>query len=110
MSDCYGRSPADVPAGLTRQEWERLRRFNATRLRQDLLEFAFGPEPIKAGVLAALWSLGCPLSLVIAVAVCSLMIYGGLCHHDAQRLAEAKRIAAKMQRSAVVTPGTEPGV
>src|SRR5262245_57526052 len=99
MTDYYGRSPADVPAGLTAPEWAFLCRFNATRLRQDVLEVALGPEPIKAGALAALWSLGCPPGIVLALAMALLLAYAALCRYDQGRLRETKRIAAKMSRA-----------
>jgi hypothetical protein len=96
MIDFYQRSLADVPVGVTAGEWEVLHRYNGTRLRQEVLEFAFGPEPIKAGILTGLWYLGCPLSIVLAAACASVAVYTVLCWRDQQRLAAARSVAAKL--------------
>lgn len=104
MTDYYRRSIADVPPGLHAAEWEFLCRYNDGRLRQDLLEFLFGPEPLKAALLATLWALGCPLTLLAALVVASLLIYALLRRLDRGRLAEARRIAAKMVQAAAGTP------
>jgi hypothetical protein len=98
LIDYYRRSLADVPAGLSSGEWELLYRYNAGRLRQDLLEVTFGPEPFKGAALAGLWFLGCSLSLVLAVACICLAIHAVLSWSDQRQLAAASRVAAKLGR------------